>query len=261
MTSAERAKVEAGQVYRNWTVLSFDKQVPDKPKYWNCKCICGREKSVSELTLLYSKRTNKCFSCPKGRLSLDRPRKKNIVLALAGLQTEATCRKCGYEGPVADFRTPHKKGYEGYPYYDYCKTCHVFQSRAGRYMLLYKITEEEYQKILTFQNGGCAICNKKPKNARLAVDHDHLTGLVRGLLCWRCNNAVGKFRDKQFLLWAAFCYLFSPPAVLALGEKRFGVVGRISKKSKNRIYGGPHLEIDQYKMDPEQVKKYLQGLI
>jgi hypothetical protein len=124
-------------------------------------------------------------------------------------------------------------------------------------MLLYRITAEEYEKIFKFQNGRCAICQKKPKKSKLAVDHCHKTGLIRGLLCWRCNNAIGKFSDDQTLLWSAFMYLFASPAAVVLGEKRYGVVGRISKKAKNRVYGGPELEKEQHRIDPLQLTDYM----
>ena len=45
-----------------------------------------------------------------------------------------------------------------------------------------------YNYILCFQDNSCAICGKPPKKKRLAMDHDHKTGMIRGLACWRCNN-------------------------------------------------------------------------
>ena len=184
-------------------------------------------------------------------------RKQKIKEALATSQTHAICKKCGFVGSITKFRTPHKKGDEGYLYYDYCKACHVKNSQASRYMRLYRITEDEYDKILKFQNGRCAICQKVPKTNKLSVDHCHRTGLIRGLLCWKCNNAIGKFNDDQNLLWSAFVYLFTSPATAVLGEKRYGVVGRVSKKAKNRVYGGPELEAKQHRIDPLRLVSYL----
>jgi hypothetical protein len=53
----------------------------------------------------------------------------------------------------------------------------------------------------------CAICGAKPKGKRLAMDHDHKTGKIRGLLCMQCNTALGKFRDDTKLLKKAIRYL------------------------------------------------------
>ena len=59
------------------------------------------------------------------------------------------------------------------------------------------------------QGNCCAICGAKPKGRRLAVDHDHKTGKVRGLLCMFCNTGLGKFRDDPKLLKKAIGYLES----------------------------------------------------
>src|SRR5208337_1018801 len=160
--------------------------------------------------------------------------------------------KCGHIGPDADFRTPHRKGKDGHLYYDLCKSCHQDGARASRYRLLYNITIEEYDKILDFQKGRCFICEKKPAEGRmrLAVDHCHKSGLIRGLLCWHCNRAIGTFRDDQWRIAMAFVYLFTPPAVAALGERLYGVVSRVKKKAKNRTLGDSSLD-DHHRLDPE----------
>jgi Recombination endonuclease VII len=54
----------------------------------------------------------------------------------------------------------------------------------------YGLTEETYNALLERQNGTCAICGKK---AKLNIDHDHVTGQVRGLLCHGCNALLGKY--------------------------------------------------------------------
>jgi hypothetical protein len=73
----------------------------------------------------------------------------------------------------------------------------------------YKITVEEYEKRLKEQNGGCAICGTAPtKERRLCVDHDHETGVIRGLLCYSCNIALGHFQDSRSLLQRAVDYLW-----------------------------------------------------
>ena len=52
----------------------------------------------------------------------------------------------------------------------------------------YGITQREYEALLSAQDGRCAICTRVPRSRRLAVDHDHNTGKVRGLLCYTCNH-------------------------------------------------------------------------
>lgn len=81
----------------------------------------------------------------------------------------------------------------------------------------YGITLEEYDVIHAYQRGLCAICGQ-PETAcykyqgsvvvqRLAVDHNHETGKIRGLLCGRCNAGIGFFQDDAEKMRAACEYL------------------------------------------------------
>lgn len=72
----------------------------------------------------------------------------------------------------------------------------------------YSMTIEEYDEMLAGQGGGCAICGRPPRpDISLHVDHDHATGKIRALLCFRCNNALGDFLDDETLLREAARYL------------------------------------------------------
>ena len=75
------------------------------------------------------------------------------------------------------------------------------------------ITEEQYKALLAFQGGRCAICGNKPRSKRLAVDHNHKTMEIRGLLCKNCNYRIlGGVRDSVEMLQTAINYLNNPPA-------------------------------------------------
>ena len=65
------------------------------------------------------------------------------------------------------------------------------------------VTDEEYRRLLEAQGGHCALCPNVPKTRRLHVDHDHKTGRVRGLLCYRCNRALPTYLDSDWLRRAA----------------------------------------------------------
>ena len=87
-------------------------------------------------------------------------------------------------------------------------------SRAERRMntrLLYShgITLEDYNKLFQRQKGCCAICHRHQSKLKrgLFVDHDHKTDIVRGLLCQKCNSALGLFRDKIKYLRRGLRYL------------------------------------------------------
>lgn len=76
----------------------------------------------------------------------------------------------------------------------------------------YGITEEQYNALLLKQDGNCAVCGRRASSfkVRLAVDHDHSSGRIRGLLCNFCNRrVVGRHRKEKGaeLLKAAYEYL------------------------------------------------------
>ncbi|MDZ4827914.1 MAG: endonuclease domain-containing protein [Actinomycetota bacterium] len=85
----------------------------------------------------------------------------------------------------------------------------------------YGITVEDYDRMLAEQGGGCAICAKAPRDdIALHVDHDHQTGVVRGLLCFTCNNALGDLNDDPERLYKAVTYLDRDDELTALARAR-----------------------------------------
>jgi len=80
------------------------------------------------------------------------------------------------------------------------------RNRTHYHVRQYGISAAEYDALLKKQNGACAICRRRSKE-RLCVDHCHLTGMIRGLLCRRCNLALGILKDDQGSLIAAVAYL------------------------------------------------------
>src|SRR5262245_56956507 len=69
------------------------------------------------------------------------------------------------------------------------------------------LTLEEYDVMLNRQGGVCKICSRPQKNRRLAVDHNHETGAVRGLLCGPCNTALSHVEHKSNFSAKALVYL------------------------------------------------------
>lgn len=73
---------------------------------------------------------------------------------------------------------------------------HREEARARKLMGKYKMTLEAFNELLAKQGGGCASCGSLDFNrAKPVVDHDHATGLVRGILCNDCNLAAGRLAD------------------------------------------------------------------
>lgn len=89
------------------------------------------------------------------------------------------------------------------------------RQRSTQLLRRYGITLEEYEWLMEMQGDACAIC-KMPETARdpkshrpiaLAVDHEHSSGAIRGLLCSKCNRALGYLNDDVNLLLAGVAYL------------------------------------------------------
>lgn len=101
-----------------------------------------------------------------------------------------TCYKCHIDKPLTEFHK-HKGRKQGVT--DYCKICrnnYIVEKRHG-------LKEGEVEEMKLEQDYSCAICGVKDENILpkgLAVDHDHETGKVRGLLCTNCNNGLGRFK-------------------------------------------------------------------
>lgn len=70
------------------------------------------------------------------------------------------------------------------------------------------ITSKELDAMVINQNGACAICfGQSVGYGKFHVDHDHVSGRVRGLLCHNCNVGLGHFKDSVSYLMAAISYL------------------------------------------------------
>lgn len=94
-----------------------------------------------------------------------------------------------------------------------CRPCASSAQHAANIEKVYGLTADEYEALLRLQGGKCAICRQRPVSRRLAVDHDHKTGAVRGLCCSRCNHdLLGSGFDSVDVLQAAVDYLTTPPA-------------------------------------------------
>jgi hypothetical protein len=114
------------------------------------------------------------------------------------------------------------------------------ERRTARLWELYRLTDEDYARILALQGGVCAITGRLSAR-NLNVDHDHTNGLIRGLLSPWANRGLSFFNDDPALLEAAARYLRNPPAVTALGEK-YGLIGRAQRKKRMR-YGGQDCDL------------------
>lgn len=127
-----------------------------------------------------------------------------------------TCKGCGSATKKLSYAGPR------------CLGCHRDKQAASKkaaheaYVLkTYGLKAGEYDKIHEGQGGKCFICNRYTgKTKKLAVDHDHKTGYVRGLLCSTCNKILGHFRDDPIAGARIVEYLTYPPAQDIVGMRK-----------------------------------------
>jgi len=124
------------------------------------------------------------------------------------------CAKCRLEYPLNEFPRYRDARDGRYYHRPYCRLCRNHKQKEyiqhhpeqvepkylrQRYLKhVYKMTVEDYNKFLITQGGACAICRTTDpgRYANFCVDHDHTTGMIRGLLCQKCNQAIGLLQDS-----------------------------------------------------------------
>lgn len=122
------------------------------------------------------------------------------------------CSKCKEEKHIIAFSTNKSRSAGVEPICKQCKKPYNKKSATKQNLKKFGLTVVDYNNLLAKQNGVCGIC-KKPEaaNKRLAVDHCHDTGIVRGLLCMQCNTAIGKLNSKELLSAAIEYFMLDTP--------------------------------------------------
>ena len=96
-----------------------------------------------------------------------------------------------------------------------CKGCASRAAHASHIKRTYGLDQETYDALLAFQSGRCYVCGQVPRAKRLAVDHDHETGAVRGLLCandeFGCNVSLRRILGDPAAALRAADYASKPP--------------------------------------------------
>lgn len=182
---------------------------------------CNQEKEIKDFYKLKRGKygvESVCILCKKS------PSAKKRFLIPKGFKC---CTICNIEKPIEEF---YKSNQVKDGVIARCKICDKLKYKESRRLLRKKnklkvknqslirsfgITLEDYNRMLEAQNGVCAICGKSEiiidkrisKLRALTVDHNHKTGKVRGLLCARCNQALGLFKENSDVCFIAGKYL------------------------------------------------------
>jgi len=200
-----------------------------------CCTKCGADKPLSA----FSKSPNckygvksTCKACDAARHAaqyVPKPRRPRRP-PLDESSTKA-CRKCGVVKALTEFSLSRRATEtQNAVYRSDCKACCSERAlqwyrdnpervsanrRKANLAKYYGLTVADYNALLRQQGGVCAVCGKDEPNAhgrtgkqfRLSVDHCHATGAVRGLLCQKCNRAIGLLGDDPVLMRKAISYL------------------------------------------------------
>lgn len=200
--------------------------------------ICGKTKPLIEFhTRSQAKdgRATACKPCAIAESNQSRMKPRPVL-------PEKACTMCGETKPLEDF-VRNRNFFDGRNHV--CKAClypqrktygeipenrkALLEKQKARYWkdpergrdyhakLLYGAPRGTYRRLFEMQGGKCAICeSEKPlghaRATRFHFDHCHTTKEIRGLLCTRCNQAIGQLQDSPELLRKAAAYLEDPPA-------------------------------------------------
>lgn len=120
------------------------------------------------------------------------------------IDVPAGCKWCPGCRSVRPFEEwgRNKRSRDGYN--SYCKECRNARSARDYLKRTHRLTPEDVECLIRRQGGVCMICLRASAEH---VDHDHLTGERRGILCFNCNVALGQFRDDPWVLRRAIEYL------------------------------------------------------
>ena len=188
-----------------------------------CKS-CGKTKSISCFYSFASRSDehgqtrllrNKCKVCSNIRKNRPASRRKKRKECPDGI---AHCTLCKQDKSIDSFdkSTSSPNGL-----HSHCKKCRSEYGKNRPFPMRrrqnikgkYGISTEDYRSMHDAQGGCCAICGQKGNviidgiDDSLRIDHDHSTGVVRGLLCHQCNHGLGNFKDSPENLSNAIDYL------------------------------------------------------
>lgn len=174
---------------------------------YKCKCDCGSVIEVAGYSLRNGN-TKSCGCIRKPNLVGLENNHGIVINKVRNQMWTIKCKHCGEEHiqnqreirnnahsrACSKYRPPNYSGLD--------KRDVVIRNQYG-------ITLEQYDTMLEAQNYKCAICGNEDEveGRRLAIDHCHTSGKVRGLLCGKCNRGLGLFYDNKELLSNAIKYL------------------------------------------------------
>ncbi len=167
----------------------------------------------------HSKNCNSCRLVANNAYSLKKsgklPRYAEVqkLLEKAYNNGNFVCNVCEQEKPLECFGSHNHAN--KYNTSRVCKECNREVNKFSKYKKAYNISQERFIEMLNEQNYKCKICHSdikylsrtENKYKSACIDHCHVTGEVRGLLCSNCNRGLGLLKDDESIILRAYKYL------------------------------------------------------
>ena len=180
-----------GQRFGRLTVIDMASKSPSG-RTWLVKCDCGNERVIRTGKL----RSGEHQSC--GCLRVERMRARAVVMRKHIVDGGIECHDCGLSKPVSEF-SANSKTFSKLS--SRCRRCQNIRSVA-RYTGG-NISEAKHWFDLR-ETSCCEVCQS---SADLNVDHSHVTGIIRGILCGNCNRALGLLQEDSARIRSLYAYV------------------------------------------------------
>ncbi len=194
-----------GKTFNKWQVLERYGNSPAGHPYYTCRCVCGRERPVRSDVLVSG--VSKSCGCSQFE------RFANLYK-----KDQQYCPQCKNWLPLEAF-TKYYHGKVGEP----CRECRRVrrvtaraketreEKRARQLKRVYGLSLTDFYQMAIRQHNRCLGCQEQYDPLDLVVDHNHSTGIVRGLLCNNCNSVLGMVKESEEVLYRLSAYLVRDP--------------------------------------------------
>lgn len=125
-----------------------------------------------------------------------------MTRAIRTINGERLCLDCRITKPIEEFYVYKKRNHAQ----SYCIPCSKLRHYNYQLGSKYGINRDTFTNVLAKQDGKCAICHEEFTKTP-HIDHNHITGAARGLLCNRCNLGIGIFFEDVTILQSAIDYI------------------------------------------------------
>lgn len=201
------------------------------------RCDCGQIRCVRTAKL----NTGEHVSC--GCLRGERMREWHKACRVEVEEGKRRCAKCKLAVPIEDF---HKSNQTFSGLQTQCKRCRLALSWTKKF----GISRSEGEQLLQDQGGVCAACLTVKG---LHLDHDHITGRIRGFLCGNCNRALGLLKDDPNTLIRLLTYLKRKPPVIRRS--------RDTSRTVADRYEALHTQLSTMRRGPREAARKMLGVI